>query len=132
MAKRTKQSNAGTDQTLIALLVASLGGAGIIFYADSAWDDVRNSVGQHAPRIPGWQVHMGPTFLGEIAFVVILFLLELLGRQSKIAAWRSSWPWLPLIGFTALATVIHIPAYAVIPIGAFSAVWAYRRTRSAS
>jgi hypothetical protein len=130
MGKRTKQSNDGMDPTLIALLVASLGGAGIIFYADSAWDDVRKSVGQHAPTTPGWQVHMGSTCSGAAAFVVILFLLELLGRQSKIAACRSSWPWLPLIGLTALATLIHIPVYAVVPIGVVSAAWAYRRTRN--
>jgi hypothetical protein len=74
---------------------------------------------------------MGSTWLSAVAFVVILFSLELLGRQSKIIAWRSSWPWLPLTALTALARLIHIPAYTVIPAGAVLGVRAYRQTRSA-
>ena len=130
MGKRTKQSHAGMDLTSIAMLVAALGGAGILIYAESALDDVRRAADQHAPSTPGWQIHMASICLAAVAFVVVLFLLELLGRQSKIMAWRSSWPWLPLIGLTALGTFIHIPAYAVIPICAANGVWAYRRTRS--
>jgi hypothetical protein len=130
MRKRSKQSDSGVDLTWIAILVAASGGVGILIYAESALDDVQSTVDQHAPTIPGWQLHGGSSCLGAVAFVVILFFLELLGKQSKIAAWRSSWPWLPLIGFTALATLIHIPAYAVIPVCAAIGVWAYSRTRS--
>jgi len=129
MRKRSKQSDSGHDPTLIAIFVAALGGAGILVYAESALDDVQSTVDRHAPTMPGWRLHMGSSCLSAVAFVVILFFLELLGKQSKIAAWRSSWPWLPLIGFTALGTLIRIPAYAVIPVCAAIAVWAYRRTR---
>ena len=110
--------------------MAALGAGGILVYAESALDDIRSTVNQHAPTMPGWQVHMGSSCLGAVAFVIILYLLELLAKQSKIEAWRSSWPWLPLIGFTALATLIHVPAYAVIPACAGTSVWAYHRRRS--
>jgi hypothetical protein len=68
--------------------------------------------------------------MGAAAFVIIFFLLELLGRQSKLSAWQSSWPWLPLVGLTGLATMIHIPVYAVIPMSILEAAWAYRRIRA--
>ena len=66
----------------------------------------------------------------QVAFFVFLFILEVLETRSKIIAWRSSAPWLPLVGLTAIATVVHIPFYVVALIGAIYGVWAYRRTSS--
>jgi hypothetical protein len=131
MGKRNQQLRAGMDLTSVALLVACLGGAGILFYSESTFPDALNLAGQRAKTVPGWQIHMGSTCVAVLAFVVILFLLELLGRRSKGIAWRSSWPWMPLIGLTAMASLIHIPAYAIIPICALYSIWAYRRTRHA-
>jgi hypothetical protein len=109
-----------------------LGGLGIMIYGESLLGDIQNAGDSHASSLADWQVHMGAACMGAAAFVVIFFLLELLGRHSKVSAWRSSWPWLPLVGITALATVIHIPAYAVILICVLDAAWAYYRTRSES
>ena len=77
-----------------------------------------------------WQVHMGSACVGILTFFLFLLILEVFETGSKITAWRSSAPWLPLILLTALATVIHIPFYVVIPIGAIYGIWAYRRTCS--
>ncbi len=68
--------------------------------------------------------------MGIITFFVFLFILEFLETRSRITAWRSSAPWLPLAGFTALATIVHIPYCIVLLTGASYAVWAYRRTCS--
>jgi hypothetical protein len=130
VGKRREQSQDDLSPTSIALLAAFLGGVGVLFYGESLLHDLQDSGGQHAQVLADWQVHMGAACMGAAAFVVILYLLELLGRQSKLIAWRSSWPWLPLVGFTAIATVIHIPAYAVISACVIYSVWAYRRTHS--
>jgi hypothetical protein len=74
---------------------------------------------------------MGAACMGTAAFVVIFFLLELLGYKSKVSAWRATWPWLPLVGLTALATVIHFPAYVVILMCALDVGWAFYKTRVA-
>jgi hypothetical protein len=37
---------------------------------------------------------------------------------------------LPLVGLTAIATVVHIPFYVVALIGAIYGILAYRRTSS--
>lgn len=118
------------DLTTFALLVGFLGGLGIVTYGESLLGDIQSEGDLHAPSLANWQVHMGAACMGTAGFVVIFFLFELLGRQSKMSAWRSSWPWLPLVGLTALATVMHIPAYAVILICVLEAVWAYHRTRA--
>jgi hypothetical protein len=117
------------DPTSIALLAAFLGGVGVLFYGESLLHDLQDP-GPHAQVLTEWRIHMGAACMGAAGLVVILYLLELLGRQSKIIAWRSSWPWLPLVGFTAIATVIHIPAYAVVSACAIYSVWACRRTYS--
>ena len=73
---------------------------------------------------------MGATRIEVMAFSAILFLLELFETRSRITEWRASAPWLPLVGLTLLATIIHIPYYIVILVGAICGVWAYRRTSS--
>jgi hypothetical protein len=130
MKRRREQLDVGMDLTTFALLVGSLGGLGIVTYGESLLRDIQSAGDSHAPSLANWQVHMGAVCMGVAAFVVIFFLLELLGQQSKLSAWRSSWPWLPLVGLTALATMIHIPVYAVVLMSILEAAWAYRRTRA--
>jgi hypothetical protein len=50
--------------------------------------------------------------------------------RSRRTAWRSSAPWLPLVGLTLLAAIIHIPYFIVITAGTICGVWAYRQTSS--
>jgi hypothetical protein len=92
--------------------------------------EIQEAKDPHAQVLTEWRVHMGAACMGAAGLVVILYLLELLGRQSKIIAWRSNWPWLPLVGFTAMATVIHIPAYAAVSACEIYSVWAFRGTYS--
>ena len=131
MGKRREQSHDDLSPTSIALLAAFLGGLGILIFGESLLGDIQGEGESHARSLASWQIHMGAACMGAAALVVILYLLELLGRQSKIIAWRSSWPWLPLVGLTALATVIHIPAFAVIVMCVLDAAWASYRTRTA-
>jgi hypothetical protein len=65
-----------------------------------------------------------------MTFFIFLFILEVLETRSRMTAWRSSVPWLPLVGLTMLATIIHIPYYIVILAGTIYGVWAYRQTSS--
>jgi hypothetical protein len=131
MRKARERENDGPYLTNLALFVGFFGGLGIVTYGESLLGDIQSEGDLQGPSLANWQVHMGAACMGTVGFVVIFFLLELLGRQSKISAWRSSWPWLPLVGLTALATVIHIPAYAVIPMCVLDAVWAYQRIQAA-
>jgi hypothetical protein len=129
MKRRREEQNGGMDLTTFALLVAIFGGLGIVTYGESLLGDIQNAGDPHGPNLANWQVHMGAACMGSAAFVTILFLLELLNRQSKINAWRSSWPWLPLVVFTGFAAVIHIPACAVTVICTVDSVWAYVKLR---
>jgi hypothetical protein len=131
MKKRRERLDPGMDLTTFALLVGSLGGLGIVSYGESLLGDIQGTGDPHAPGLADWQVHMGAACMGATAFVIILFLLELLGRQSRMLAWQSSWPWLPLVGLTALASFIRIPVSAVIVMAALDVFWAYSRTRGA-
>ncbi len=126
--KIQEQPDIGMGPTSLALLVGLLGGLGILFYGESLLGDIQGGGAPHGSRLANWQIHMGAICMGAAAFITILFLMELLSRQSKIAAWRISWPWLPLVGVTAVATFIHIPPYAVIFVCAIDTVWAYIKT----
>jgi hypothetical protein len=129
MGRRRKKYQDTINVTPVAgKFIACLGGLVVLYYAESTMNDVQNSVDKHTQRLPSWQVHMGSICVSVLAFVAILFLLEFLRSRSKITAWHLAWPWLPLVGLTSLATLIHIPAYIVIPAGAIHGVWAYRRT----
>jgi len=127
MKKRREQPNREFDKTLFTLLVAFLGGAGVSLDLGSVFPDLQSIGDQNTRKLVGWQVNMGSICIGLMAFVVILFCLEVLNKRSKIAGLRSSWPWLPLVGLTALATFVHIPVYFVIPAGAIYGTWACRR-----
>jgi hypothetical protein len=110
--------------------VAAFGGACAILTVESTFNDGMDMWEHQMSRLTAWQIHMGSACVGVITFFVFLFILEFLETRSRITAWRSSAPWLPLIGFTALATIVHIPFCIVLLAGVSYAVWAYRRTSS--
>ena len=114
--------------TPTTLGVASFGGACAFITVVNTIGDIVESLGHQANKLLAWQVNMGALCVGIATFFVFLFILELLETRSKIVAWRSSAPWLPLVGLTAIATVIHIPFFIVALMGAIYCVWAYRWT----
>jgi hypothetical protein len=130
MAQRKKNTGNEYSHTPTALLVAMFGGACAFITVESICGNANDAGWQQMNRLPAWQVHMGSVCVGIITFFVFLFILEFLETNSGTTAWRSSAPWLPLVGLTALATLVHIPFYIVLLVGASYAVWAYRRTWS--
>lgn len=127
---KKKKSTYEYHDTPTTLLVASFGGACAFIIVVNTIDVIVESFGHQATKLLAWQVNMGALCVGIATFFVFLYILELLETRSKTTAWRSSAPWLPLAGLSAIATVIHIPFYIVALIGAIYGVWAYRRTNS--
>jgi hypothetical protein len=130
MQKRKKRSSYQYNHTPTTLLMALFGGACVFIAVETTLPDVMNLWGRQMNKLPGWQVHMGSACGGVMTFFTFLFLLELHETRSRITAWRSSAPWLPVVGLTVLATIIHIPYYIVILTGTIFAIWAYRQTSS--
>jgi hypothetical protein len=130
MRQGKKKGSCEYNDTSITLLVALFGGACAFITVESICGDANDAGWQQMNRLPAWQVHMGSACVGIVTFFVFLFILEFLETKSRITAWRSSAPWLPLVGFTALATIVHIPFCIVLLAGSSYAVWAYRRTSS--
>ena len=130
MGQRKKQSSHKYNHIPTTLLVALFGGACAFITVESICGDANDAGWQEMNRLPAWQVHMGSVFVGIVTFIVFLFILEFLETNSRTTAWRSSALWLPLVGLTALATLVHIPFYIVLLLGASYAVWAYLRTCS--
>jgi len=128
MGKRKKKSSYEDDHTWSVMSIALFGGACGVMTVESTVSDVMESLGYQINKFPEWQLHMGSVCVGIITFFVFLFTLEVFETSSKIIAWRSSAPWLPLVGLTAIATVVHVPFYVVALIGAIYSVWAYRKT----
>lgn len=128
MGKRKKRSSYEYNHTPTTLLMALFGGACAFIAVETTLPDLIESWGRQMKKLPGWQVHMGSARSGIMTFFIFLFILEVLETRSRITAWRSSAPWLPLVGLTLLATIIHIPYYIVILIGATYSIWAYRQT----
>ena len=118
------------NDTAITLHVALFCGACAVLTVESFAGDAMHTGWQLIDRVPVWQLNMGSVCGGIITFFVFLFILEFLETNSRTTAWRSSAPWLPLVGLTALATLVHILFYIVLLLGASYAVWAYRRTSS--
>jgi hypothetical protein len=112
------------------LFVALFGGACAFISVVNTIGDIMESFGHQANKLLAWQVNMGALCVGIATFFVFLFILEVLETRSKVTAWRSSAPWLPLVGLTAIATIVHIPFYIVTLVGTIYGVWAYRRTNS--
>ena len=130
MATRKKRPSHEYHHTAITLLVALFGGACAFFAVEIFLPDLLELYERQIGIFPRWQIHMGATCVDVITFFVFLFFLELLETRSRLTAWRASAPWLPLVGLTLLATIIHIPFYIVILAGTIYGVWAYRQTSS--
>jgi hypothetical protein len=111
-------------------MVALLGGSSAFLVVETTLPDLIDLWGSRMNKLPGWQFHMGSACGGVMTFFAFLFLLELHETRSRITAWRSSAPWLTVVGLTLLATIIHIPYCIVILIGTICGVWAYRQTSS--
>jgi hypothetical protein len=132
MKKARETEDNDLHVTTGALVIGFLGGLGIMLYGESLLGDIQGAGDSHVQNLANWQVDMGAACMGTEAFVIIFFLLELLGHKSKASAWRATWPWLPLVGLTALATVVHFPPYVVILMCILDAGWAYYKTRMAT
>ena len=130
MGRRNNPSNYEYNHTPTTLLLALLGGSCAFIAVETTLPDVMDVWGSQMNKFPGWQFHMGSACSGIVTFFTFLFLLELHETKSRITAWRSSAPWLPLVGLTLLATIVHIPYYIVILVGTICGVWAYRQTSS--
>jgi hypothetical protein len=127
MGRRKKRSSDEYNHTPTTLLVALFGGSCAFLAVETTLPDLMDLWGS---KLPGWQFHMGSACSGIAAFFTFLFLLELHETKSRTTAWRSSAPWLPLVGLTLLATIIYIPYCIVILVGTICGVWAYRQTSS--
>jgi hypothetical protein len=130
MGKRKKTSTYEYNHTPTTLLVASFGGACAFVTVENTIADILGLWGYQVNKLLAWQVNMGALCVGIVTFTFFLFILEVIETRSKIIAWRTSVPWLPLVGLTAIATLVHIPFYVVVLISAICVVWAYRRTCS--
>ena len=127
-AKRQKQT---TDSTPMAVTIATLFGTGALYCGEIIYDNIKDSGAPDMRQLPGWRAHMASACIGALAFVISLFLLESLGRRSKGSALRSTVPWWPIVGLTALATAIHIPVYLVALLITLYSPWAYLHMRQA-
>lgn len=114
----------------MAVAIATLFGVGTLYCGEIVYDNIRDSGTHDMRHLPGWRAHMGSACVGSLAFVAVLFLLESLGRRSRLVAARSAAPWVPVVALTGLATAIHIPIYVVILAAAIYSPWAYLRTRA--
>src|SRR5580698_918526 len=123
MARRKKRPSYEYHHTPTTLLVALCGGVCAFIAVEIFLPDLLELWEPQIGKFPGWQIHMGATCIEIMAFFVVLFLLELFETRSRLTAWRASAPWLPLVGLTLLATIIHIPYYIVILVGAIYGVW---------
>jgi hypothetical protein len=130
MARRRKRPSHEYHHTPITLLVAFFGGACAFIAVEIFLPDLLELCEPQIGKFPGWQIHMGATCIEVMTFFVFLFFLELLETRSRLTAWRASAPWLPLVGLTFLATIIHIPYYVVMLAGTIYGAWAYRQTSS--
>ncbi len=130
MGKRKKQLRYEFNHTPTTVLMAVFGGACGFITVESFFEEITELFSSRGNDVYAWQVHMGSVCIGIITFVASLFLLAVFETKSRAIAWHSSWPWLPLVGLTAISTVVHIPFYFVAVIGAIYGIWAYRRTIS--
>jgi hypothetical protein len=126
MPKRKQQSTYSAEQTMIAFAVGCLAGAGIAYVVEITYGYMIE-IGEKLPGLPGWRAHTATACLGLSVFMLTFYLLEILGRESKTVAWRASSPWLPLVGLTAAATIVHVPTSVVIITSLVYSVWAFRR-----
>jgi len=128
MGRRKNRSSYEYNHTPTTLMVALFAGACAFLAVETTLPDLMESLGFKMKNLPGWQFHMGSACSGIMTFFIFVFILEVLETRSHITAWRSSAPWLPLVGLTLLATIIDIPYHIVILAGIILAVWACRQT----
>jgi len=127
-SKRRRQMET-TNPAFPAILIAVMCGAAMLQYTEFVFVSARDDNGRTFD-IPMWRVHMGSACLGALAFMIALFCFEALERRSKSLALRLTVPWIPLVGITGVATIIHIPIAIVILCSLVYGVWAYRRFRA--
>jgi hypothetical protein len=128
-ANRSSRRLEPTYPSLPAILIAALVGGAMLQYIEFVFMSATDDNG-HSFDIPMWRVHMGSACLGSVAFMIALFCFEALERRSKSLALRLTVPWIPLVGITGLATIIHIPIAIVVVCSLVYVVWAYRRFRT--
>jgi hypothetical protein len=129
MAKKRERQTYSPDQTLVAFGIGWVACAGISYVAEIVYDDVVANGGK-LPSIPDWRIHMATASLGITVFALTFYSLEALARGSKLTAWRSTAPWLPLVALTAAASFVHMPAYAMILACLLYSFCAFRWMRS--
>src|ERR1017187_7830453 len=113
VAKRRRQTETERDLTLETVSVACLGGVCTLFSAIMVYDATTDWGAESLSWLPLWRAHMAAACAGITGYTVSLFFLVKLARKSRVLAWRSTTLWLPLIALTLLATLFHLPAYAV-------------------
>jgi hypothetical protein len=130
MGRRKKQPSYEYHHTPTTLLIALSGSVCAFMIVETFLPDLMELWERKIGKFPGWQIHMGSRCIEIMTFFAFLFFLELFETKSRITAWRASAPWLPLVGLTLLATIIHVPYSIVILVGTIYGVWAYRQTSS--
>lgn len=125
--RRKSDTTSGSSTLQVAGVIGGLGGlsGGEVLYIA-----LKGPGGYQVPGLPSWRAHSACICLGLVSFVVTFFCLVELETKSRILAWRSSAPWIPLILVTAFSTVIHIPALFLLPACAIYFIWAYRHVIS--
>ena len=108
MGQRKKDASNEYNDTSRTLLVALFCGVCAILTIETYSGDAKDAGWLLVDRVPAWQLHMGTACVGFVTFFIFLSVLEFLETKSRTAAWRSSAPWLPLVGLTAFATAVHI------------------------
>ncbi|MGP8259556.1 MAG: hypothetical protein ACLQM6_06335 [Acidobacteriaceae bacterium] len=124
------QKNYEYHNTVMTLLMALFGGTCALITAECVLTEIKDTGWQQLSKVAEWRLHTGTACIGAIAFYLFLFGLELLETNSRMTAWRSSVPWLPLVGLIALATVVHIPFWIILFAISSNSVWAYNKTCS--
>jgi Na+-transporting NADH:ubiquinone oxidoreductase subunit NqrB len=125
MRKRRKRSNLEPGDTFSTLFMAFFGGACGFITVENTLPDLLETAGHKLNKLPAWRLHMGSGCAGIATFSLFLFFLELSRTKSRVASWRISSPWLPLVGLTLLASIVHISYFIVIPVGVLYNGWAY-------
>jgi len=128
MGKRRKAANPEDNDTQVTMIVALFCAACAVLTIQVYAGDAIEAGWLHLDRAANWQVHMGTASVGLTTFVLSLSVLEFMETASKSIALRSGAPWVPLVGLTAIATIIHVPSILVAVVGVSYAVVAYRRT----
>lgn len=128
--KMRKQRESTQDSTPTAVAVAALVAGAAMQAGEIIYSNIRDADPSAAHNTQLWRAHMVSACAGSISFVVALFLLEYLGKKSKLTACQSVIPWLPIVALTIFATVIHIPIYVVVLVIALYSPWAYSKTRA--